>query len=264
MSKARVRTELLKISDAVSQLEAGMYGGLGQPEPVTEIKKHRPRLSVGWEPRREHASEIIMKMIVTGQLAVYVQRCSTNGQAKPQLLQVPRAILKQMILIRGVMPDYAVRPERFLHRSVTNELAAAILGSALYLRRDEFDSWSRRSREKRNWPSQRPSSKPRIGRPSKAPQELRDRIVGLVNSEQWAAQQNSVAELVRLLRSKGEVPSRQTLERTLKQLHREIGDRRYCTRDVNKADDSVWGSFEDLMDRKRREFDQKMTKRRNP
>ncbi|WP_257164779.1 hypothetical protein [Bradyrhizobium sp. SRS-191] len=253
MSKRRKETELLLISEAVSLLETGMYGSLGQPLAITEIKKHDRRLSVGLGARSEHAAQIVMKAMLKGKLAVYVQPHSPAEPEQPHL-EVPLDLVKEMIPIRGVLPDYAVRPESLARKADTRELAAAILHSALYLRCDQFDAWYERSKKMGNWPTQHSSKKPRIGRPSKA-RELRDRTIGLVNGGEWSAQQDSIAALIRRLDLEGAI-SRQTVERMLEQLHRETGDRRYCTIPERTAD-TTWGSFEELVNTRRRESGEK-------
>ena len=92
-----------------------------------------------------------------------------------------------------------------------------------------------------------------MGRPSRQ-SDLHNPIIVLVNEGRWSAEQNFIADLVKLLKSKGVRASRQTVQRTVKQLHRETGDHRYYYADPRKKpDDSVWGSFKDLMDARRRQ-----------
>jgi hypothetical protein len=255
MSRTSAEIEWLLISEAVARLEAGMYGGFHRPEPVEEIKKYEPWFSVGWGPQKEHAAKLVDEAIMKGDLSVYVLSHSAEDNAHRAPLQVPLGILGRMIRTHGGLPDHAIAPmRRFAKDSVTPELLAALAKSALYLRRDEFDAWYKNTRKKRNWPSQRSSEKSRIGRPPKQTEELRNPIIGLVNYKQWSAEQNSIADLVRLLKSKGAKGSRQTVERTVEQLHWETGDPRYYYADPRKkSDDSVWCSFEDLMQRRRRE-----------
>jgi hypothetical protein len=255
MSRTSAETEWLPISEAVARLEAGMYGRFNRTEPVDNIKKYEPRLSVGWGPQKEHAAKLIDQAIMKGDLSVYVLSRSAEDNAHRAPLQVPLGVLGRMIRTHGGLPDHAIAPmRRFAKDAVTPELLAALSKSALHLRRDEFDAWYEKTRKKRNWPSQRSSEKSRIGRPPKQTEELRNPIFGLVNYNLWSAAQNSIADLVRLLKSKGVTASRQTVERTVEQLHRETGDPRYYYADPRKkSDDSVWGSFEDLMERRRRE-----------
>jgi hypothetical protein len=252
MSRTSAETEWLLISEAVARLEAGMYGGLNPPEPVDNIKQESG-LWVAWGPKKEHAAKLVDEAIIRGDLSVYVlHTAEDNAHRAP--LQVPPGVLRRMIRRHGGLPDHTIAPmRRFANDPVTPELLTALSKSALYLRRDEFDAWYKNTRKKRNWPSQRSSEKSRIGRPPKQT-KLRNRIFWLVTDEQWSAEKNFIADLVRLLKSEGVTASRQTVQRTVEQLHRETGDPRYHYADPHKkSDDSVWGSFEDLMHRRRRE-----------
>lgn len=230
MKEKPASSELLRISEAVALLEAGMYGGFNRPEQVTTIKASEPWTSVGSGARRQDAATSIDDAISTGHLPVYVLADSPVEQAAQARLQVPLDVLAQMIRIRGGLPDRAFRPERLRDKAtISKELLAALLHSALYLEHNAFDRWYKNARSKRNWPSQRSSKKPRIGRPSKQSDAVRHRIIALVNEGQWSAQRNSLASLMRLLQAKGETPSRQTIERMIKQIHHETGDDRYYT-----------------------------------
>lgn len=225
-----VRTDLLRVSEATARLEAGMYGNFNRPEPIISIKKSEPRLSVNWGPQREHAARLIDKAIMKGDLSVYVTPHSMGGKSNSTLLQIPIEVIGKMIRTRGGLPDHAIRPEGLPCKgAATRELFGALSQSALYLRRCEFDAWYAKAKSKRRWPSQILSKKSRMGRPSKQTGELRDRIIALVNDELWSAQRNSIADLVRLLKPKGETPSRQTLVRMIEQLHRETGERHFHT-----------------------------------
>jgi hypothetical protein len=229
MKEELANSKWLLISDAVARLEAGMYGSFNRSEQVKRVKERVPRLSVGWGPQREHAAKLIDEAISTGDLPVYVLADSAGDQeAQAMHLQIPLPILAQMIRRRGGLPEHAIRPEGIPDKAAaTKELLAALARSPLHLPHDVFDLWYEKARSKRNWPSQRSSKKSRIGRPSKQSDALRHRIIGLVNEGQWSARQNSLASLMRLLAAKGETPSRQTIERTIKQLYRETGDDHY-------------------------------------
>jgi hypothetical protein len=258
MSRNGAETDFLLISEAAARLKVGMYavneyGSHHQPEPIAKIKKSEPRFAVGWGAQKEDAAERIYQAIVHGKLSVFVLPTSTDQAHRPHL-QVPLGVLKRMIRARGGLPDRAIQPMRiFAKEPITAELSAALSQSDLYLRRSEFDAWYEETRKKRNWPSQRSSCKPRTGRPSRQ-SDLHNPIIVLVNEGQWSAEKNSTADLVKLLKSKGVTASRQTVERTVKQLHRETGDHRYYYEDPRKKpDDSVWDSFKDLMDRRRRQ-----------
>jgi len=200
MKEKPANSELLRISEAVARLEAGMYGSFNRPEQIVKIKTFEPRLSVGSGDRKQHAAALIDVAISTGDLPVYVLADSPGAQAAQTLLQVPLGILSQMIRIRGGLPDHAIRAERFRDKApVSKELLGALTHSALYVPRDAFDSWYKSARSKRNWPSQRSSKKSRTGRPSKQSDGLRHSIIAFVNEGKWSAQQNSLASLMRLL-----------------------------------------------------------------
>ncbi len=167
--------------------------------------------------------------------------------------------------MRGGLPDFTVEPRRiFAKTPIAPELLAALSTSALYLRRKKFEAWYAKASKKRNWPSQRPhhgtpaslrsrSKKNPIGRPSKQ-SDLRTSIAVLVSAGQWSAEQNFIADLVKFLDSQGVKASRQSVQRAVDQLHRETGDHRYHSVDLRKQpDESVWGSFEDLAERRRRQ-----------
>jgi hypothetical protein len=128
-----------------------------------------------------------------------------------------------MIRTRRGLPDRIIQPKRiFATDSMAPELLAALLSkSRLYVRRKEFKAWYEKARRKRNWPSQRSSSKPRMGRPSRQ-SELSTRIVELAKDEKWFVQQK-IADLVRLLKSEGKIATRDTLRRVVDQLHKETG-----------------------------------------
>jgi len=189
-----------------------------------------------------------------GKLSVFVVAASTEDETNRTQLQVPLDLLEQMITTHGGLPDRTVEPVRiFANTHIVPELLAALLTSALYMRRTEFEAFYEKARKKRNWPSQRSRSKKKpIGRPSKLTKLLTP-IAELVEAGQWSAEQNSIAELRSLLPT-GVKASRQTVERAVEQLHRETGDPRYYFADPRKQpDESVWGSFEDLMERRRRQ-----------
>jgi hypothetical protein len=250
-------SDLLLISKAVAQLKDGMYGGLPEPKFIADIKKNvakgEQRPSIGWGAQKEDAVGLIYKAVMQGGLSVFVLPDLAEGEAQRAPLQVPQSVLEKMMLTRGGLPDRAIEPMRiFAREQVAPELLTALSRSELYLQQKQFKAWYEKDRKKGNWPSQRSSKKKRMGRPSKQI-GLRIPISEMVNSGRWSAAEHFVADLVRLLKSAGRKESRQTVERTVAQLHRETGDPRYYYVDPRKRpDDSVWGSFEDLMNRSRR------------
>jgi hypothetical protein len=228
-------TGLLLISEAMARLEAGMFGGdLKRPAEVQMAKKTYPGASIGWGPPKKDAAKRIHEAITQGKLPVFVLADLAEGEVHRAPLQVPLGVLKRMIVTRGGLPDHAVQPMRiFAKGTVTPELLAALSKSALYVRRKEFDAWYKKARSKRNWPSQRSSCKPRMGRPPKQ-NDLRDPIVALVKDGQWSVRQK-ITDLVRLLESKGRVATRDTASRIVDQLFKETGEQRYRRRVRHRA-----------------------------
>jgi hypothetical protein len=221
-----VETDFLLISEAVARLEAGMFGGsVTRPEPIKKLKEQEPRLSVGFGPHRDKAAEVILTAILEGDLSVHVFARSTTDACRP--IVVPVDVLQLMPKIRGGLPDHPVRhPLSFLrNHPVAPHVFAGLSVSALHLQRTEFDAWYERQKQLLRWPSQRMSSKPRVGRPSKQTERLLNLIQALVAEEKWSAS-DGIAKLVKLLASKG-APLRNTLRRVVDQLYIERGDPRY-------------------------------------
>jgi hypothetical protein len=222
-----VETQFLLISHAVSRLEAGMFGGsVTRPEPIKKLKKQEPRLSVGFGPHREKASEVILTAILAGDLSVHL--FAQSNAEEPRLpIVVPIDVLQLMPQARSGLPDRPVRhPVNFLrNHPVTPVVFAALSVSALHLQRTEFEAWYEKQKQRLRWPSQRTSSKPRVGRPSKQTARLLNLIRALVAEEKWSASEG-IAKLVKLLVPKG-APLRNTLRRAVDQLYIETGDPNY-------------------------------------
>jgi hypothetical protein len=221
-----IEAEFLLISEAVTRLEAGVFGGaVKRPEPVKTAKTVDPRASIGWSLHRENAAAVLNAAIMSGELSVSVLVPSgMNGSDRP--LQIPVEALGRLIRVRGGLPDHAIRPPVALLQDglVASDLFAAFFHSALYLKRNEFDAWYSKQKSRLRWPSQRASRKPRIGRPSKT-DDLRTSVIARVEEGSWSATQ-PVAELERLLASKG-APKRNTLKRIIDQIFIETGDPHY-------------------------------------
>lgn len=239
MTRKGPDSEFILISEAVERLRRGMYGNFNRSEAVKEAKKHYPTASIGFGPQKEDAAKRIDNAIQKGELPVLVLSDAEDGAP----LRVPRNLLRRMIRTRGGLPDHVIRPEGFLsNNAVTPELLATLLRSALYLRREGFDAWYQKARDKRNWPSQRSTSmpnmaKPRMGRPSKQ-NDLRNSIIALANQRGWSTLQ-TITDLVRLLKSGGKIVTRDTARRTVDQLFKETGEpcyrRRARRRSTGKA-----------------------------
>jgi hypothetical protein len=213
--RQRAESKLLLISEAVARLKAGMYGNFDRPEAVKEAKKHYPRASIGFGPQKEDAARIIDNALMKGELSVLVLLESAEGEVSEVPLQVPPDVLKKMIRTRDGLPDRTIEPRRiFAKDRVAPELLAALSTSELYVRSKEFEAWYDEDRKKLKWPSQRSSRKPRMGRPSRQ-SDFRTPIVAMVNEGRWSAEKNSIADLVRLLSSRGMTASRQTVDRVV-------------------------------------------------
>ena len=227
------------ISEAVARLEAGMFSGgafmpgatcdFRRPEAVEVAKKSYPGASIGWGLQREDAAKRIYGAIKLGELSVFALRDPPDREVHRAPFQVPLGVSQQMISTRGGLPDRAVQPLRILAKgTVSPELLAALSTHKLYLRREEFDAWYKKAKEKGNWPSQRSSRKPRMGRKSKQI-DLRAPIVGLVDEGRWSARQK-IADLVRLLESRGIIAARDTVRRIVDQILKETGKQSYRRR----------------------------------
>jgi hypothetical protein len=222
-----VSEEFLLISEAVARLEAGMFGGATKrPKPVEAAKKVDPRASIGLGPHKEKAAAAVNAAIVAGDLTVYVFT-PTSPDRVSRSLQLPLDVLNRLLRVRGGLPDHAIRPPASLLRdtSVTPELFAALSNSAMFLQRGEFKTWYQQQKSRRRWHSQRESSKPRTGRPTKQTNELRTSIMALVAEKKWSGP-DGIAKLEKLLASKG-APRRNTLRRAVDSLFEETGDPLY-------------------------------------
>jgi hypothetical protein len=237
-----VDTEFLLISEAVTRLEAGMFGGpIKQPKLVEEIKKDQPRLSLGFGCHREIAASAIYDAMVAGDLAVHVfTQPLADGACRP--LHVPIDILKRLSKVHGGLPDHATRlPFNLLRDSaVASELFAALSASALHVTRVEFVAWYDKEKRKRRWLSQAGSREPRIGRPSKQTDKLFTSIEALTSEGTWSARYG-IAKLVRLLISRG-APNRFLVRRAVQRLFEKTGDPDYRVVPRNRAKGKRGGS----------------------
>lgn len=226
MSGKGAESGWLLLSKAVAQLKDGMYGNFGRAEAVKKAKKAYPGASIGFGLQKEDAAGSIDHAIISGELSVFVLPASDACESP---LQVPPDVLRKMIRIRGGLPDHAVQSMRvFAKEPIASELRQALAKSALYVRQSDFETWYKKDRKQIKWPSQRSSRKPRMGRPSRQ-NDLRAEIIAQANQGQWSAQQK-IADLVRLLRSKGIIAERDTTRRVVDQLFKETGDQRYRRR----------------------------------
>ncbi len=220
--------EYLLISEAVSRLEAGMFGGgITRPRSVALAKRNNPGVSIGSDLHRQNAAEKVDAAIRSGALSVCVFPSPHHDARSHDPLTVPINVLRHLVRSRGGLPDRVARlPIHLLNsRLATPELFSVLSQSALHLRCDEFDLWYKQQRSRGRWPSQRTSRKPRVGRPSKQTEALRNSIVARVEEKRWTGQQG-IAPLLRLLASRPPV-DRETLRRTVERIYLETGDVRY-------------------------------------
>lgn len=214
------------MSEAVARLEAGMFGGaVKRPEPVEAAKKIYSRASIGYGPHKQKAAAVLDAAIMVGDLTVHVfTQSSRDRAARP--IKVPLEILSRLMRVRGGLPDRAIRPVDLLRdKLVAPELFVALSSSAMLLEKSEFNAWYDRQKGRRRWPSQRQSTKPRSGRPSKQTNELLTSIRARVAEKTWSAP-DGIAKLAKLLVSNG-APKRNTLRRAVDQLYEETGDPQY-------------------------------------
>ena len=180
--------------------------------------------SVSFGPWTEYAAKRLTAAAKQGELAVYVTLNRTApGQSCPEPTRVPLAVLARMIPRRGGLPDQPIRLTLRLAGG-DEKLLEMLQEGFLVVRIEEFNDWYRSERAKGIWPSQKSRSKPKKGRPLKGTDKLRGAIMALMYEEK-----TSVAELRRRLVASGHqnVPSVDTLERMLDQLHRETGQEEF-------------------------------------
>jgi hypothetical protein len=233
-----IPSDYMLLSAAVASLEDGMFGGMGRPEMVQQVKTNLPRLSVGFGPRRQEAAARLYHALVAGELPVYVEfRPETSDRPEPQFLPVGPTIVKSLPRSRSGLPDRAVRvPASLLSTgAIDGDLLRALSAGRLLLRRSEFENWYARERERGRWPSQRGRQQRRVGRPSKRA-VLHDAIVALVYADRWDGNKNTVAELAAMLAETGAPPvSHDTVARAVDHLFQQLGDERLRRRTRKKG-----------------------------
>jgi hypothetical protein len=209
--------QVLPLSGAVSMLVKGMFAGLHQPKPLHKIKLDYQKAPVIFGPWREQAHQRVRRAAVTGQLPVYVKPLSGPG-----LIIIPPDVIGRLITVRGGLPDRPVRPTMKVAGG-DGQLLGMLQTGTLVVCGKEFASWYRKERRKGQWPSQRSKKEKRgSGRPTKMTTALRREVADVLRERGHA----SVAELRRILAASGrrDVPSVDTLERLVDQLHRETGE----------------------------------------
>jgi len=220
----------LRWSDAVDRLAAGMWGGLRRPVPVQTVKQTLKRVSIGFRPWREHAARCFRAAALNGELAVYVVAGSNNRgirrrrRATIEPVVVPTSVLRRLITSRGILPDHVIRPT-IRTAEGDEKLFALLMRVPLVVRENDFGGWYRSERRKGKWASQRSKSKIGEGRPTKRTEALRNAILARVHDGAWSGKA-SFTKLRRVLVTSGhsDVPSVDTLERMVRDLHRETGE----------------------------------------
>lgn len=212
-SKIAIQEGYIRVSEAVTRLEASMFPNslgslpmvqeakrnaraalrqpaenamreavlLGSPRPDVSLAVSRVELSVGFGPRRENAAETIREAAKAGRLPVYLALRGDDCVA-PEILRPE--IIAAVIPTRGGLPDHPTRVET--GPAVSRDVSSKISRGVLVVRAVEFNKWLEAERRKRRWPSQTESKKPRVGRP-KSGSIWRDRVNKIVESNEWKA-----------------------------------------------------------------------------
>jgi len=211
------------VSEAVSVLARGMWGGLRGPHPVRQLKKQYPLVSVGFGPWKEEAARRFRTAAIEGNVHVYVFAKTSRSAGHIETVPVPLSIevLKRLIAPRGGVPDHAVRPS-LKTAGGDDRLLALLARGILLVSKKQFEDWYRSQRSKRRWASQRLTKRRSGGRPSLQTEALRGAVLSIMRKSKL-----TVAELRRRLVAAGQadVPSGDTLERLVDQLYRERGEK---------------------------------------
>jgi hypothetical protein len=209
-----IPNSFLRLPEAVAVLIRGMYATFQQPKPVHKIKLDHQKASVVFGPWKEHAAQRIRAAVCDGELPLYVR---SNADLQPVLLH-PN-VIGRLMAVRGGLPEHPIRPSLKTVYGDTRLLKLLSSGRLLLCRHD-FEAWYKSERRKGRWPSQRLRNKRRGGRPSKITASLRKAVADALGKRR-----GSIAELRRRLIASGrtDVPSADTLERLVDQLHRETG-----------------------------------------
>jgi hypothetical protein len=213
-------------SEAIRRLEMSMWSGLQRPIAVQDVsaelmKQGTHKARIGFGPWRQRAGEDLTLAACEVKLEVYV---AVESHENPVCTRIPVKALRQLILVRGSLPDRAIRPSLKACDRDRNLLLLLQRG-CLVVKESEFSRWLKAERTKGRWPSQEKRQKPRIGRPTTQRSTLRNAIIALVRDGVWSTEQ-PVTELRRRLIDSGRtnVSSADTLARWIDRLHDETGD----------------------------------------
>jgi hypothetical protein len=207
-------------SEAIHRLQMSMRSGLHRPIAVQLVKKRTPKARIGFGPWRQRAGEDLTMAACERKLEVYV---ALGKQENPVCTRIPPKVLQQLMLVRGSLPDRAIRPS--LKACGCDRILLLLQRGCLVVKESEFIRWLKAERRKGKWPSQQSRRKPRIGRPSKQSSDLRHAIIARIRDGVWSREQ-PITELRRELIASGmdPVPSADTLGRMIDNLYDETGD----------------------------------------
>jgi hypothetical protein len=169
MTGEAIPDSFLRISEAVSVLARGMWGGLRRPDPVRQLKRYKQyrNESVGFGPWQEEAARRFRTAAIEGDVQVYVfaktDRSAGHVETVPVSLSIE--VLKRLIAPRGGFPDHAVRPS-LKTAGGDDQLLALLVRGIFLVSKKEFEDWYRSQRSKRRWASQRSTKRRSGGRPS--------------------------------------------------------------------------------------------------
>ena len=112
MNSEAIQDGFLSVSEAVSVLARGMWGGLRRPDPVRQLKKQYRNVSVGFGAWKEEAARCFKTAAIEGNVQVYVFAKTSRSASHIETVPAPLSIevLERLIAPRGGVPDHAVRP----------------------------------------------------------------------------------------------------------------------------------------------------------
>jgi hypothetical protein len=133
MKNEAIPDGFLSVSEAVSVLARGMWGGLRRPHPVRQLKKQYRNVSVGFGPWKEQAGRCFRTAVIEGNVQVYVFAKTSRSASHIETEPVPLSIevLERLIAPRGGLPDHAVRPSLKTAGGDTKLLALLVRGILL-------------------------------------------------------------------------------------------------------------------------------------
>jgi len=214
MEEVLIPDGFLRLRDAVASLVKGMYASFPQPKPLHKVKLDHQKASVGFGPWKEAAAQRLRAAACNGELSIFV---IDNSNREPVVLRPD--IVGRLMIVRGGLPEHPIRPTIKIAGGDAR-LFKLLTSGILLVSRNDFVSWYETQRRKGRWPSQRSKKALGHGRPSKITASLREAVGNALQQRKV-----SVAELRRCLIASGrtDVPSIDTLERLVDQLHRETG-----------------------------------------